>query len=231
MHEQSLKKPERQRRAKRADVRAKILESAHVVFAEKGYEGASLESVAEAAGFSRGAVYSNFANKEELFFELVSACIDERAEVVRAAEAKNTARSRAVDGGSGKLPLAAANAKLAGKLLRELSEADPVWQTMSIEFWLRCTRNEELKNKLAEKRRLMRAKIADSAQAQALLLGLELSRSESMDLATLLLALSNGLGIEGLIDPEAVRPALFGEALASIIAPPATVRKGGHTRA
>jgi AcrR family transcriptional regulator len=200
--------PSRRKREKRADVKAKILESAYAVFTEKGYDGASLERVAEAAGFSKGAVYSNFANKDELFFELVSARIDERIEALRAVLAKRPG-SKGV----------AAVARAAGKELGAIGEADPGWQMLFIEFWLRCARGDELRVLMAEKRRVMRSKIAESFEAEAAAAGGKLGKAEAMDLATTILALSNGLGIEGVIDPEAVRPALFGTLLAKIIGP------------
>jgi AcrR family transcriptional regulator len=198
----------RQRRIKRNEVRRRILDVAYSLFAERGYEGASLERVAEAAGFSKGAVYSNFANKDELFYELIAARIDERAEAVRAASAKRAAGER--EG-------AAMAARLAGEELRDMGAADPAWQMLFLEFWLRCVRNEELRAKFAEKRRAMRAGIAARIEEEAVAAGVPLGRGRSMDLATTVLALSNGLGIEGMIDPEAVRPALLGELLSRVI--------------
>ena len=59
------------RRVPRAEMRMRLIEAAATVFAQKGYGGASLEEVAETAGFSKGAVYSNFAGKEELFLALL----------------------------------------------------------------------------------------------------------------------------------------------------------------
>lgn len=43
------------------------------LFGERGYRGASLDEIAEAAGFSKGAVYSNWPSKEALFLELLDA--------------------------------------------------------------------------------------------------------------------------------------------------------------
>ncbi len=200
----------RLRRLKRDEVRRRLLAAAYGVFEERGYEGASLERVAEAAGFSKGAVYSNFANKDELFYELIAARIDERAEAVRAAAA-----GRAAGEGEG----AEAAARLAGQALREMGEADPGWQMLFIEFWLRCARSEELRSKLAEKRLAMRTRIAELIEALAASSGTALDRAEALDLATTVLALSNGLGIEGLIDSKAVGPGLFGDILAKIVGP------------
>ncbi|MBW8871364.1 MAG: TetR/AcrR family transcriptional regulator [Leifsonia sp.] len=57
--------------ARRQRTRARLLDAAFDVFAEHGVRAASVELIAEAAGFTRGAFYSNFSSKEELFFALM----------------------------------------------------------------------------------------------------------------------------------------------------------------
>jgi len=59
------------REESRALTRAKLLASARVVVAREGYENASIDRIAEEAGFSKGAFYSNFDSKEELVLELL----------------------------------------------------------------------------------------------------------------------------------------------------------------
>ena len=54
-----------------AQTRAAILDAAAQVFSERGFLGASVEAITEAAGYSRGAFYSNFESKEQLFAELL----------------------------------------------------------------------------------------------------------------------------------------------------------------
>lgn len=56
----------------KANTRARLLEAAFEVFAELGFEAATVEEICDAAGFTRGAFYSNFESKEELFFALWS---------------------------------------------------------------------------------------------------------------------------------------------------------------
>lgn len=51
--------------------RAALLSAAEEVFADKGFAEATLDDIADRAGFSRGAVYANFANKTELFLALL----------------------------------------------------------------------------------------------------------------------------------------------------------------
>lgn len=56
---------------RRQQTREYLLQAAAEVFAERGFHAATLDEVAAAAGFSKGAVYSNFKNKEDLFLALL----------------------------------------------------------------------------------------------------------------------------------------------------------------
>src|SRR5215218_9896443 len=49
-----------------------LLDAAASVFAQRGFHGASLDEIAETAGFTRGAIYKNFGGKEELFLGVMS---------------------------------------------------------------------------------------------------------------------------------------------------------------
>jgi AcrR family transcriptional regulator len=57
---------------KRQRTRAKLLDAAAIVIREKGYEGTTLADVAERAGMTRGAIYGNFRNRDELFLAVVA---------------------------------------------------------------------------------------------------------------------------------------------------------------
>jgi len=59
------------REQSQARTKAKLLASAREVVAREGYEGATVERIAEEAGFSKGAFYSNFNGKEDLFLYLL----------------------------------------------------------------------------------------------------------------------------------------------------------------
>ena len=67
----------------RGNTRARLLEAAAQVFAEVGLDGASVEAVCERAGFTRGAFYSNFESKDELFLTLAGTLGDARIAAVR----------------------------------------------------------------------------------------------------------------------------------------------------
>lgn len=62
--------PRLTREQSRARTRERLLASAAVVFTREGYAGASIDRIAEEAGYSKGAMYSNFASKDELFFAM-----------------------------------------------------------------------------------------------------------------------------------------------------------------
>ncbi len=67
----------------RERTRRKLLDAAAQVFAEVGLDAASVEAVCDRAGFTRGAFYSNFESKDELFLELSGIVANERVEAVR----------------------------------------------------------------------------------------------------------------------------------------------------
>jgi AcrR family transcriptional regulator len=71
--------PERRRQ----QTREHLLAAAAEVFAERGFHGASLDEVAAVAGFTKGAVYSNFKNKEDLFLALFKANYEREMQALR----------------------------------------------------------------------------------------------------------------------------------------------------
>lgn len=63
-----------------------ILDSSALVFREKGYHGASMRDIGEAAGMNKGNIYYYFENKEDLLFRLLHSCIQEMVEGLRRIE-------------------------------------------------------------------------------------------------------------------------------------------------
>jgi AcrR family transcriptional regulator len=68
----------------RQNTRARLLDAAAEVFAEVGLDVASVEAVCDRAGFTRGAFYSNFESKDQLFLELAARVASERVDAVKA---------------------------------------------------------------------------------------------------------------------------------------------------
>src|SRR5437764_11063484 len=64
------------REEKKAQTRASLIDAAGRVFARHGFAVASLDDVAEEAGLTKGAVYSNFKNKDDLITELIAERLD-----------------------------------------------------------------------------------------------------------------------------------------------------------
>jgi len=75
--------PERPPTRSRENTRARLMDAAYEVFAEVGLDGASVEAICERAGFTRGAFYSNFDSKDELFLDLAAAFAERKLGSVR----------------------------------------------------------------------------------------------------------------------------------------------------
>ena len=78
------------RQAAKVRTRQKVLDSARQLFAERGYEPATIRDIAKGAGMSTGAVFANFQDKAELFEAVLSADMVQVAETVRAAAASES---------------------------------------------------------------------------------------------------------------------------------------------
>lgn len=81
----------------RENTRARLLDAAAQVFAEVGLDGASVEAVCERAGFTRGAFYSNFESKDELFLMLAGSVAEQRVSAVRTRVQEMTADGALAD--------------------------------------------------------------------------------------------------------------------------------------
>jgi AcrR family transcriptional regulator len=195
-------KPRKRTRPTRGQTRARLLQAASEVFAKHGYDRASLDDVAAAAGLTKGAVYSSFASKDELFYALMRERIDERlALVAAAADRQTTLQDTTRDAGAG---------------LAELIFSQADWHLLFIEFWARAVRDPSLRKEFARQRRAARELIARFIQQQAAQLGTELP-APADQLAVAVLALSNGIAIEQLADPDTVDPSVFGTTLGLLL--------------
>jgi AcrR family transcriptional regulator len=203
-------RPSVQRRPR--DVRRRLLDAAMEVFTRDGFHAATLDDVAAEAGLTKGAVYSNFTGKRELFLALLE------EQVTRRAQLALSALSGASAGAASDVPSLAG--ALAGQLSR-LSAAEPDWQLLYIEFWLYAMRDPEAHRLLATARRHLRQALADLAEDAQRRFGLDTGISGSR-WATIILGLSNGLALERLIDPEAVPGDLLAMILDRLTVPPAT---------
>ncbi len=201
-------RPPVQRRPK--DVRRRLLDAAMDVFAREGFHAATLDGVAARAGLTKGAVYSNFAGKRELFLALLE------EQVARRAQLAMSVLSAAPAGPGSDVP--ATVAELAARL-SEIGAAEPDWQLLYIEFWSFAMRDPEAHRLLAAARRQLRQTIAELASTAHRRFGLD-TGIPADQWATIILGLSNGLALERLIDPGAVPDDLLAVILGRLAAPP-----------
>jgi len=187
---------------RKAMTREHLLAAAAEVFAEHGYHGATIDQVAERAGFTKGAVYSNFASKEDLFLALT----EER-------------ERRLIKAFASAAPPDAAPAELIAGLRTVYAGADPeerdrnwrLWQ----EFILFSLRDETARRKLLEEQRGGFAMVVDLARKQCEAAGVEPPLPVEL-LARIWIALFNGLWQQQAIDPGAVDDDAFPAALVFI---------------
>ncbi|MGB3414067.1 MAG: TetR family transcriptional regulator [Microbacteriaceae bacterium] len=128
----------------RERTRARLLEAALTVFAEHGVPGASIEIITEAAGFTRGAFYSNFESKEELFFELSEVQGAEALTKLKATVAELS--SRFASGEVNSLSKEGISRLVDAILTVQFSE--PRWYIVQIEFKLFALRDREAAKQL-----------------------------------------------------------------------------------
>jgi AcrR family transcriptional regulator len=162
-----------------------VLEAARQVFGEAGYAKATLEAIAERAGFSKGVVYSQFDSKADLFLALVERRIDERA-------AQNL---QLVDGLA---PDEAVAAFL--RVAEQDAVAAPEWQRVLVEFRAQATRDPELNRRYSELHRRTVERLS------AMLDGLYAAARVAPEVptrvvASFVLAVGSGLTLERAADP------------------------------
>lgn len=90
--------PRLARAEQREETRRRLIESAATVFARVGFEAAAIDAITEEAGYSRGAFYSNFESKDELFLTLAASVGEVRVSAVRARVEEMAADGALADG-------------------------------------------------------------------------------------------------------------------------------------
>lgn len=183
-----------------ARTRELLLAAAEEVFAEQGFAAASVDGIAERAGFSRGAVYANFDGKEELFLAVFE----------RQLERQMDEGWQLQSSGSPEVAL--------GKL-RALGEgtrfADRKRFLLLTEFRLYALRTPEVRARFVElERRLLdwyAKAIADTAQRAGLRLPIPVEQ-----LALMVLSMENGIAMFAHLDPEKVSHDAFIDAMAAL---------------
>jgi AcrR family transcriptional regulator len=184
------RRPRQTRAEKQAETRRLLLEAAEDVFRRRGFASATVEEITERAGFSRGAFYSNFESREQLFIELLhSRVYDEFTRMLQRTPRKKTARAQM------------------RSTAREFAARYEHGERWLFELWLEClayaARHPEFASLPATFWRGNRALTAQQIDATYGQVG-QRPPIESQHLATALTALDIGLAIQNLVDPEEV---------------------------
>jgi AcrR family transcriptional regulator len=186
------------RKEKQAHTRECLMHSAASVFARRGLQQASIDEVAEDAGFTKGAFYANFKNKEELFL----AMLDERF-------AKRIEDIEGVVGGEGS---AAEKSRRYGDLFVQTLRVDREWERLFFEFCAYALRDEDFRQELVTRYRAMRERIADALKADAEEYGKEATLPYEQ-VALMTSAMSHGFELQKLLEGDAVPDELYGTML------------------
>jgi AcrR family transcriptional regulator len=190
-------------RAERSEqIRGELVAVAHELFQERGFHGVSLEEISERAGYSRGAVYSNFDGKEGLFLAVLDAHVERRGRAYVEA---------ALDAGGFEDGVrAVARAVAAG------TPADPGWVPVLVEFWTHASHRPELRAVVRERHDRALAVQADLLDEVAARHGVTY-RIPTHALARGCGALRTGLELERLLDPAAAHAAAFEEMFCALV--------------
>jgi AcrR family transcriptional regulator len=178
--------PHLTRNEKQAKTRSALLKSAAKLICRKGITEASVDDVAKDAGFTKGAFYSNFKSKEELFLVM----LDERY----AAE---------LDGLEAHLPgegEPADEVRDSAEEFIRFIRSDPEWPRLYFEFVVHAARNPEFREELATRNRAMRERIAEVIRNWAANFPGQPPFSYE-DLAMMLFCMADGFLIQQMIEP------------------------------
>ncbi|WP_227012660.1 MULTISPECIES: TetR/AcrR family transcriptional regulator [unclassified Pseudonocardia] len=193
-------------RVKRDEVRSRLLDAAAEVFAQRGYAAARLDEIARAAGFTKGAVYSNFASKHALLAELIEQRVSAH---LATSAAELQARDRP------------------GRALEDIAEvfadgivAGPTWARLLVEIAQQAAYDPEVRAVYTEVRRSLRDELAAALERACDRLG----RTPAVPPAQLALTMQSlrlGLVLEYGTDPEQVDRdtvvAVFTDALHALV--------------
>lgn len=179
---------------RKAQTRTDLVTSGRTVFLERGFHLATLDEIARAAGYSKGAVYSNFESKDALFLAILDAHYEQRLSVFQGARLNASTAEQVI---------ASAARSVAADDQRE-----PRWAALLLEFWAHASRHEPLRAQVAITRERYIAAIARELEGLAARHGLEFAVSPH-ELVRGGVALVRGLSLERLLAPGSIPDALF----------------------
>jgi AcrR family transcriptional regulator len=185
------------RTIRQQETRERLLSATARVIAERGYAQATIDQIAVEAGFTKGAVYANFASKEALLLALLDRYEDHwvaaYGELLLSADPDAIADTKLVD-----------------------DEDDRVWTLLERELWLLAMRSDEARTRLIDRYQRTRLGLAQRLAERD---GRSAVEASDIERATLLMALDIGLAAQGLLDPTVVPSSVVARATAAVLAP------------
>ncbi|TDF94799.1 TetR/AcrR family transcriptional regulator [Paenibacillus piri] len=167
------------------DKREKIIDAAYKVLAERGYDEASTKEIARTAGVAQGLIGYYFSNKDLLFAEVF------RRESERYCESLGFIRSH------GEEPLTADTIKSALSVPKSRAENNPSWIRLRYELFALGLRNRSVSGSIKDTLARKRAHLTELIESVS-----KLPEQHSRNLAPILLAVFDGLGMQRLCDED-----------------------------
>lgn len=195
-----------QRKNRAAETEARLLESAAEVFAERGFDGTSLDEVAARAGVTKGALYHRYAGKHEVL--LAALAERQRVRADGLAEIFATAGAHAARGGG--------RAALIARHLADVLGRDDTLDALLVEAVSLGRRDPSFRARLTVATRSLKAEIADLLEARARDLPTPPALAPE-HLAAILSGLATGLAIERFSDPDGTPAGLLATAVARVL--------------
>jgi AcrR family transcriptional regulator len=178
------------RAERREQTRQELLTAAEACFVTRGFHATSVDQIAERAGYTKGAVYSNFAAKEDLFFAAYERRVDHVLTEV-APGLRQAGPEHAIDW-------------LATTTI-ERRDRDDGWLAVFFEFWAHVLRHPELRDRFAAIHARFLELLAEAVRQLADDRGLALPSDVTASQVGLAWnAMEVGLGLERLTQPQAV---------------------------
>ncbi|TFI46038.1 TetR family transcriptional regulator [Rhodococcus sp. 1R11] len=183
-------------------MRERLLAAAADEFTERGYAAAKLTDIADRAGFTKGAVYSNFDSKQGLFAELLARrSLDLAARVL--AHVSDLDPQEAAGAGGGEIA--------------SWVVAEPRWPLLTVEFGILAGRDPVIAERYRADRRALRTELERLIAERAVQWGVG-QTLDARRLAMSLAALISGLAVEHSVDPEEIDRSVIADAVTELFA-------------
>jgi AcrR family transcriptional regulator len=201
------------RSERKARTRVELLVAARTVFLRRGFHGASLDEIAEEAGYTKGAVYSNFAGKDDLYLALLDTHYEQRVKAYVDMMLDEPTFEDAI--------------RAVGRFMVESDVRDPDWLPTLAEFVAHAARDESLRRRYVRVRERFLAAIADVIETLCDRHDLAL-RVPPLEAARASSVLARGYSAERRLDPDAVSSEMFVELHAGLMRGLTVPRERSH---